>query len=284
MYSASIGTRRYVFPDLRTVLARATPFRSGDALAGLAAETGEERVAAQFVLADLPLRRCLDEPVVPYESDEVTRLIVDGHDAAAFAPIAHLTVGGFRDWLLSDDATTDALAAARAGRDAGDGGGGQQALPSPGPDGDRGEVPCGDPLPQHDRPARAAVGAAAAEPSDRRSARHRRQHPRRPAVGGRRRRHRHQSGHRQPAARAGAARACSTTFAPSSASRRRPACSRTSPPRSASSRRGAPVDLVFQSIAGTQAANRSFGVDLAAAEGRRAMRRCRSSAERSATT
>jgi ethanolamine ammonia-lyase large subunit len=115
MYSATIGQRRYSFPDLKTLLAKATPFRSGDALAGLAAETGEERVAAQFALADLPLRRFLDEAVVPYESDEVTRLIVDGHDAAAFAAVAHLTVGGFRDWLLSDDATTDALAALAPG-------------------------------------------------------------------------------------------------------------------------------------------------------------------------
>ena len=115
MYSATIGQRRYSFPDLKTLLAKATPSRSGDRLAGLAAETGEERVAAQFALADLPLTRFLDEAVVPYESDEVTRLIVDTHDRAAFAPIAALTVGGFRDWLLSDEATTDRLAALAPG-------------------------------------------------------------------------------------------------------------------------------------------------------------------------
>ncbi|MCK9918444.1 ethanolamine ammonia-lyase subunit EutB [Microbacteriaceae bacterium K1510] len=115
MYSATIGQRRYSFPDLKTLLAKATPLRSGDQLAGLAAETGEERVAAQFALADLPLARFLDEAVVPYERDEITRLIVDTHDRAIFAPIASLTVGGFRDWLLSDDATTDKLSALAPG-------------------------------------------------------------------------------------------------------------------------------------------------------------------------
>ena len=115
MYSATIGQRRYTFPDLKALLAKATPLRSGDQLAGLAAESGEERVAAQFALADLPLKRFLDEAVVPYEADEVTRLILDTHDRAAFARVAHLTVGGFRDWLLSDDATPETLAALSAG-------------------------------------------------------------------------------------------------------------------------------------------------------------------------
>src|SRR5215207_5117510 len=115
MYSATIGSRRYTFVDLKALMAKATPLRSGDQLAGLAAETGEERVAAQYALADLPLKTFLQEPVVPYETDEVTRLIIDGHDKAAFAPIAHLTVGGFRDWLLSDDATATKLAALAPG-------------------------------------------------------------------------------------------------------------------------------------------------------------------------
>ena len=115
MYSATIGAHRTTFRDLKTLMAKATPLRSGDQLAGLAAETGEERVAAQFALADLPLTTFLDEPVVPYEGDEVTRLIIDTHDKAAFAPIAHLTVGGFRDWLLSDEATTPILAALAPG-------------------------------------------------------------------------------------------------------------------------------------------------------------------------
>jgi ethanolamine ammonia-lyase large subunit len=114
-YAHTVGGTRYVFPDLRTLLARASPFRSGDALAGVAAGSAAERVAAQRALADLPLRRFLDEAVVPYESDDVTRLILDTHDAAAFAPIAHLTVGQFRDWLLSDHAGADALAALRPG-------------------------------------------------------------------------------------------------------------------------------------------------------------------------
>jgi ethanolamine ammonia-lyase large subunit len=109
MYSATIGARRYAFGDLKTLLAKATPARSGDHLAGLAAETGEERVAAQFALADLPLSTFLNETVVPYDTDEVTRLIIDTHDKTAFASVAHLTVGGFRDWLLSDEATTPVL-------------------------------------------------------------------------------------------------------------------------------------------------------------------------------
>jgi ethanolamine ammonia-lyase large subunit len=107
-YAHTVGGTRYLFPDLRTLLARASPFRSGDALAGSAAESAAERVAAQRALADLPLRRFLDETVVPYETDDVTRLILDTHDAAAFAPIAHQTVGQFRDWLLSDAATAEA--------------------------------------------------------------------------------------------------------------------------------------------------------------------------------
>ena len=115
MYSATIGPSRYAFPDLKTLLAKASPLRSGDVLAGVAATSGEERVAAQYALADLPLATFLSEQVVPYESDEVTRLIVDCHDHAAFAVIAHLTVGGLRDWLLSDASTTDALAALAPG-------------------------------------------------------------------------------------------------------------------------------------------------------------------------
>ena len=115
MYSATIGPSRYAFPDLKTLLAKASPLRSGDVLAGVAATSGEERVAAQYALADLPLATFLAEQVVPYESDEVTRLIVDCHDHAAFAVIAHLTVGGLRDWLLSDASTTDALGALAPG-------------------------------------------------------------------------------------------------------------------------------------------------------------------------
>src|SRR6267154_6629564 len=110
MYSTTLGSQRYVFPDLVTLLAKASPLRSGDVLAGIAAQSGEERVAAQNALADLPLATFLNEPAVPYETDEVTRLIIDTHDKAALAPVAHLTVGGLRDWLLSDLATPEVLA------------------------------------------------------------------------------------------------------------------------------------------------------------------------------
>ena len=101
--------------NLRELLAVASPRRSGDELAGIAAATAEQRVRAQMKLADVPLRAFLDQPIIPYEQDEVTRLICDSHDAAAFAPVAHLTVGEFRDWLLSDQATADCLAALAAG-------------------------------------------------------------------------------------------------------------------------------------------------------------------------
>src|SRR6202046_2693024 len=113
MYRATIGHRSYAFGDLKTLLGKASPLRSGDQLAGVAAESGEERVAAQYALADVPLTAFLQQHVVPYEADEVTRLIVDTHDRAAFAPIAHLTVGGFRDWLLADE-TTPAVVSALA--------------------------------------------------------------------------------------------------------------------------------------------------------------------------
>ena len=108
-FSHTAGTATYGFRDLKDLLAKATPLRSGDQLAGVAAATAEERVVAQMALAELPLRAFLDEVVVPYEDDEVTRLIIDTHDAAAFAPVAHLTVGDFRNWLLSDAVDAAAL-------------------------------------------------------------------------------------------------------------------------------------------------------------------------------
>ena len=101
MYRHTIGQRTYTFADLKTLLARASPRRSGDELAELVATSAEERVAAQMTLADLPLDTFLNEAVIPYEQDEVTRLIIDTHDAAAFADIRHLTVGGLRDFLLA---------------------------------------------------------------------------------------------------------------------------------------------------------------------------------------
>ena len=114
-YHCSIRNRNYTFSNLKTLLAKATPFRSGDALAGLTAASYEERVAAQFALADVPLKKFLQEVLIPYESDEVTRLIIDTHDAVSFAPVSHFTVGQFRDWLLSDDADTATLQQLAAG-------------------------------------------------------------------------------------------------------------------------------------------------------------------------
>ena len=103
------GTKTWRFRDLKDLLAKASPLRSGDMLAGIAATSTEERVAARMCLAALPLAAFIDELVIPYEDDDVTRLIVDTHDAAAFATIAHLTVGDFRDWLLLDATDSDTL-------------------------------------------------------------------------------------------------------------------------------------------------------------------------------
>lgn len=114
-FTADLGGTRYVFAGLAGLLAAASPPRSGDELAGIAAANAAHRAAAQQALADVPLAHFLDAVVVPYENDEVTRLIIDGHDAAAFAPVAHMTVGDFRDWLLSDAATTPVLTALAPG-------------------------------------------------------------------------------------------------------------------------------------------------------------------------
>lgn len=114
-YASTFTGTRYVFDDLKTLLAKATPRRSGDELAGLAADTDTERVAARAALADVPLKTFLQDLVVPYEEDDVTRLIVDGHDARAFAPVASMTVGALRDWLLSYEATSEKLTALAPG-------------------------------------------------------------------------------------------------------------------------------------------------------------------------
>jgi ethanolamine ammonia-lyase large subunit len=108
-YSILLGRQRHVFDDLKAVMAAATPEKSGDRLAGIAAETNERRVAARYILADVPLRTFLVEHLVPYEDDEVTRLIIDTHDAEAFAPLASMTVGEFRDFLLAHDTDTSTL-------------------------------------------------------------------------------------------------------------------------------------------------------------------------------
>jgi len=109
VYRHAIDARSYVFDDLRDLLAKATPPRSGDRLAGIAADSAQQMIAARIALADVPLKKFLQEAVIGYEDDEVTRLIVDTHDASAFAAVSSLTVGSFRDWLLSDAATTEAL-------------------------------------------------------------------------------------------------------------------------------------------------------------------------------
>ncbi|HUA25957.1 MAG TPA: ethanolamine ammonia-lyase subunit EutB [Steroidobacteraceae bacterium] len=115
MYASTLGSVQYAFPDLKAVMAAASPARSGDRLAGLEAGSMEERVAARYVLADLPLARFLDEALVPYETDEVTRLIIDSHDRTAFARVSGMTVGSFREWLLSDEADAASLTALAAG-------------------------------------------------------------------------------------------------------------------------------------------------------------------------
>ena len=115
MYKTTIANQNYKFKNLRDLMAKATPARSGDYLAGVAATHNIERVAAQWVLADVPLKQFLNEVLVPYEEDEVTRLIIDDHNSVAFAPISHLTVGDFRNWLLSEHATTETLTAIATG-------------------------------------------------------------------------------------------------------------------------------------------------------------------------
>ncbi|MGX2030348.1 MULTISPECIES: ethanolamine ammonia-lyase subunit EutB [Methylocaldum] len=114
-YTASIQGRGYAFADLKTLLAKASPLRSADELAGIAAESEEERAVAQRVLAEVPMCRFLEEPLIPPEEDEVSRLIFETHDNAAFAPISALTVGEFREWLLSDTTADEAIARIRTG-------------------------------------------------------------------------------------------------------------------------------------------------------------------------
>jgi ethanolamine ammonia-lyase large subunit len=114
-YHTTINGTRWIFADLKTLLAKASPARSGDALAGIAAQSAIERVAAQLALADLPLKTFLNVDLVPYEEDEVSRLIADSHDPGAFAAVSHLTVGGFREWLLDPRTTASHLTALAPG-------------------------------------------------------------------------------------------------------------------------------------------------------------------------
>jgi ethanolamine ammonia-lyase large subunit len=114
-YASTVAGQTYRFDDLKALMACASSRRSGDELAGLAATSDRRRIAARHALADLPLKAFLNETVIPYEIDDVTRLIIDGHDARAFAPIGSLTVGGLRDWLLTYEADTAALRAVARG-------------------------------------------------------------------------------------------------------------------------------------------------------------------------
>jgi len=114
-YRQTIRNKVYKFPDLKTLLGKASPYRSGDELAGVTAESYEERVAAQITLADVSLKTFLNEAVIPYEQDEITRLIIDSHDITSFSFISHLTVGELRDWLLSDETDTATLTRVAAG-------------------------------------------------------------------------------------------------------------------------------------------------------------------------
>jgi len=114
-YTRSVNGTRYTFEDLKSLLAAASPRRSGDELAGVAAQSEQHRIAARFALADVPLKQFLSECLVPYEDDEVTRLIIDTHDAEAFRPIAHMSVGDLRNWLLGYEANAEALRALSPG-------------------------------------------------------------------------------------------------------------------------------------------------------------------------
>lgn len=115
MYKIVLGNNTYAFPDLKALMAKATPLRSGDVLAGIAAQSMEEHVAAQMCLADVPLKRFLEEPLIDYDKDEVTRLVIDTHDKEAFRPISNLTVGEFRNWILNDHVTPEMLTAVAPG-------------------------------------------------------------------------------------------------------------------------------------------------------------------------
>jgi ethanolamine ammonia-lyase large subunit len=108
-YRAIIGSKTWLFDSLKQLMAKATPLRSGDQLAGISADNAQERVAAQIALADVPLKTFLNELVIPYEEDEVSRLIIDNHDEKAFRMVSSMTVGSFRDWLLSEAADSSTL-------------------------------------------------------------------------------------------------------------------------------------------------------------------------------
>jgi len=115
MYSSTLGNITYQFKDLKTLMAKATPFRSGDELAEVTADNYRERVAAQVALANLPLAVFLNELVIPYETDDVSRLIIDNHDKIAFSTVSGFTIGSFRDWLLLEETDNFTISKIRKG-------------------------------------------------------------------------------------------------------------------------------------------------------------------------
>ena len=114
-YSYVLGSKTFNFKSLADLMAKATPKRSGDELAGVAADSSQKRVVAQMKLCEIPLKTFLTQHLISYEEDEVTRLIIDEHDAQSFETISHLSVGDFRNWLLSDEATPEVLKNLQAG-------------------------------------------------------------------------------------------------------------------------------------------------------------------------
>ena len=196
-YAHTIGGSTYTFADLKDVLAKASPARSGDYLAGLAARTAVERMAAKMCLAELPLTTFLNESVIPYESDEVTRLIVDRHDAAAFAEIRHMTVGDFRNWLLLDSTDEAALNRVAPGVTPEMAAGVSKLMRNQDLILGGQEVPGHYAFPQHHRSRRTLVGPAATQSSYRRPQGYRRLDTRWLAVRMRGRRRRHQPRDRQ---------------------------------------------------------------------------------------
>lgn len=196
MYKTTLSGQVWRFDSLKTLMAKASPARSGDALAGIIATSAEERMAAKMALAEVPLTDILDNPLIPYEQDEVTRLILDTHDAQGFAALRHLTVGDFRDWLLDD--ATDTATLQRVARAITPEMAAAVSKLMRNQDLILAASKCGgDALSQHHRPARPPQRTPAAQPSYRRPERHRRQYARRAAVRRRGRGDRHQPGQRQ---------------------------------------------------------------------------------------
>ena len=261
-YQTTIERTRWTFSDLKTLLAKASPARSGDALAGIAASSAIERVAAQMTLADLPLKTFLNADLVPYEEDEVTRLIQDSHDASAFAGVSHLTVGGFREWLLDQRTTAGHLSALAPGLTPEMAAAVSKIMRLQ----DLVTVAAKCSVVTAFRntiglPGRLATRLQPNHPTDD-SRGHRRKRDGRPNVRRRRRRDRGQSGDRRTQG----------LFAHRHFAGRYQDATSALPPKPVvlahvttaikAIELGAPVDLVFQSIAGSEKANRGFGIDL----------------------